>query len=329
MTRRFAPVIFGLSLLSTLVFARDITIHGFVTAVNSPTSFEIDDYKITAEKPVLLEFDERQDERSTAKFTPKDIRIGTELEIAGEYNESSRELKAKSIRVFVYDTLIVKRTALLETLPKLANNDSGWTGVINVDGERITVSPATTVTQKPNRAERKSGLLNDASDVLKFSPDFLNLDTFVRYEGIRQSDGSIMAQSLEFEHAEIENGEARMRRRFVPAVINPDYASGQPGELEKQIRIVGMNLPRPSQIRGGLVEIMSFQVEPSQEGIGSVVKWIRAQLLFKHLGGEVLIPAQSIRIGKRGFELWQVRIEFMSPLQMLERFTGITGSQVV
>jgi len=126
----------------------------------------------------------------------------------------------------------VKRTALLETLPKLANNDSGWTGVINVDGERITVSPATTVTQKPNRAERKSVLLNGASDVLKFSPDFLNLDTFVRYEGIRQSDGSIMAQSLEFEHAEIENGEARMRRRFVPAVINPDYASGQPGELE-------------------------------------------------------------------------------------------------
>ena len=230
-----------LSLLSTLVYARDISIRGFVTSVNSPTSFQIDDYRIAAEKVVSLEFDDRQDNAPTRAFTTKDIRIGTELEITGEYDDNSRELKARSIKVFCYDTLTVKRTALLEKVPRLTKDDSGWSGVIDADGERITVSPSTAVTQKPNHAERKSGLLSDASEGLKFSPDCLNLDTFVHYEGVRQSDASIKAQKVEFEHAEIDNGGARMRHRYAPAVINPDYANNQPGELEmyrKTYRIV-------------------------------------------------------------------------------------------
>jgi hypothetical protein len=231
MTCRFAPVIFCLSLLSTLVFAKDVTIRGFVTAVNSPTCFQIDNYKITAENGVSLEFD-RQDDRPIAAFTLDDIRIGTELEISGEYDDNSRELKARSIRVFFYDTLTVKRTALLEKLPRLSKSDTGWSGTIDADGERITVSPTTAVTLKPSRAERQRAQQPDMSEALKFTPEFLNFDTFVHYEGIRQSDGSVKAQKVEFEHAEVESGETRMWRRFAPVVINPDYASNQPGEIE-------------------------------------------------------------------------------------------------
>lgn len=232
MNCRFGPTMLCLSLLSTLVYARDISIHGFVTSVNSPTSFQIDDYRITAEKVVSLEFDDRQDNALIRGFTSKDIRIGTELEVTGEYDDNSRELKARSIKVFFYDTLTVKRTALLEKVPRLIKDDSGWSGAIDADGERIAVSPTTAVTQKPNHAERSSGVLHDASEALKFSPESLNLDTFVHYEGVRQSDGSIKAQKVEFEHAEIDNGEARVRHRYAPAVIDPDYASKQPGELE-------------------------------------------------------------------------------------------------
>ncbi len=42
------------------------------------------------------------------------------------------------------------------------------------------------------------------------SADLLNLDTFMHYEGIRQSDGSILAKKVEFQHAELEGGEAKM-----------------------------------------------------------------------------------------------------------------------
>src|SRR5262245_14105422 len=125
MTRRFAPVIFGLSLLSTLAFASDIPVHGFVTAVNSPSSFEIDDYIITRDKSVSLAVDRQGDEPSIPTFTPEDIRIGTELEVSGEYDQDSRALKAKSMKVFFDDNLIVKRTALLEKVPALGKSDSG------------------------------------------------------------------------------------------------------------------------------------------------------------------------------------------------------------
>jgi hypothetical protein len=36
-----------------------------------------------------------------AVFKRDDIRVGTELEIQGEYNEASEELRAKSIKVFL------------------------------------------------------------------------------------------------------------------------------------------------------------------------------------------------------------------------------------
>jgi len=229
---RFAPGVVWLWLLSTSAFASDITVHGFVTVVNSPTSFQIDDYKVTRDKSVLLELEPQHGGISLATFRPEDIRTGTELEITGAYDENSGELKASSIKVFSYDTLTVKRTALLEKLPSLTKSDAGWNGVIYADGQKITVSPATAITLKPNQAERTNAAQHDAPEALTFVPDSLNLDTFVHYEGVRESDGSIKAQKAEFEHAEVDEREVRMWSRFAPKVILPDYANHQPGELE-------------------------------------------------------------------------------------------------
>lgn len=213
--------------------AKDLTIHGFVTAINSPTTFEIDDYKVTRDKTVAFDL-EKQPDNSLDAFQPEDIRIGTELEIKGDYDEASGELRAGSIKVFSYDTLTVKRTALLEKLPSLTKDDAGWTGVIYADGQRITVTPTTAVSLKPNRAERRNSARDKSSEGPRPTPESLNLDTFVSYEGVRQPDGSIQAQKVEFQHAEVSNNEARMLRRFAPRVTEPDYASFQPGELKMQ-----------------------------------------------------------------------------------------------
>jgi hypothetical protein len=236
MARGFASGILSLCLLAvslgTSVFASDLTIHGFVTAVNSPTSFAIDDYKITRNQALSIDLDNPLGDSSLVNFKPDDIRVGTELEVNGEYDETSSELKAKSIKVFIYDTVIVKRTALLERLPSLRKSPSGWTGVISADGERITVSPTTAVTLKPNHAERVNAVGDKTAAAGKFSPDSLNLDTFVHYEGVRQSDGAIKAQKVEFEHLEIGDQEARMWRRFTPTVTGSTYANFQPGDLK-------------------------------------------------------------------------------------------------
>ena len=226
----FAPAIFCPLLMSSLVFARDVTVRGFVTAVNSPTSFAIDEYKITRDRTVFLDSDRQPGDHSPATFKPEDIRIGTELEVSGDYDEASGKVKAKSIKVFSYDTVDIKRTALLERIPSLTNNGAGWSGMIYADGQKIMVSPSATVTLKPNHEER-SRAATDKNLQAQLIPDSLNLDTFVHYEGVRQPDGSIQANKVEFEHAEVDNSEVRMWARFAPTVIDPDFVNFQPGEL--------------------------------------------------------------------------------------------------
>src|SRR6266404_6072007 len=96
------PVLSALGVLLLCVpamWAKDVKIHGFITTVNSPTSFEIDDYKITHDVQLILEVEKDDSGTATASFKPDDIRVGTEVEIRGDWDESTGELKAKSIKV--------------------------------------------------------------------------------------------------------------------------------------------------------------------------------------------------------------------------------------
>jgi hypothetical protein len=248
MRRFLALAVAGAFFASAPACAKDVTIHGFVTDVKSPTSFAIDDYKITRDSTLVFdwdksEWDKAESGKSHAPLKPESIRVGTELEVKGEYDEASQELKARSIKVFAEDTRTVKRTALLEKIPTLTKQDSAWAGEVYADGQRISVVPTTVVTLKPNRSERKerANTKEGSEGVPLLSLDALNLDTFIHYEGSRQGDGSIQAQKIEFQHGELENGEAKFWKHFDPKVKDPDYAGFVPGELKmhwKKYRIL-------------------------------------------------------------------------------------------
>ncbi len=234
MRRLFALVGFWLFLAAS-VFPKEVTIRGFVTEVKSPTVFEIDDYKVTRDRSLAIDISTDEDEKSKAAFKPEDIRIGTELEVKGEYDESTEELKAKSIKVIFEDTRKLRRTALLEQLPSLTKKGSGWEGEIRADGQRIRVSQETSLTIKLNKSERESDKKNeeeDSKNVPLTSLDELNLDTFVRYEGTQEPDGSINARKIVFHHGELEPGEAKLWHHMEPKVKEPDYSSFAPGELK-------------------------------------------------------------------------------------------------
>jgi len=243
MRRFFASAMVYLFFASSLAYAKEITIHGFVTDMKSSTSFEIDDYKVTRDNTLVFDLDKAEGDKSPATFKLEDIRVGTELEVKGEYDDASKELKAKSIKVFFDDTRTIKRTALLEKSPSLIKEDSGWVGEVYADGQRISVLPTTVVALKLNQAERKQlpGKKEDSETPLLTSLDSLNLDTFVHYEGTREADGSIKAGKVEFQHGELEHGEAKLWKHFDPKVKDPDYSRFVPGELKmhwKKYRIV-------------------------------------------------------------------------------------------
>jgi hypothetical protein len=71
--------------LTLPVLAKEVTIHGFVTEVKSSTSFAIDDYKITRDNTLALELSGSEGIQPPT-FRAEDIRVGTELEIKGEYD---------------------------------------------------------------------------------------------------------------------------------------------------------------------------------------------------------------------------------------------------
>jgi hypothetical protein len=226
-------IILGVLSASLPLLAKDITVHGFVTNVKSATSFEIDDYKITRDNTPSINLEIPKGEESLASFKPEDIRVGSELEVTGDYDEESGDLKAKSVKVFFEDTRVVKRTALIEQIPSLARSGSGWVGDIRADGEKIHVLPTTSVTIKTNKSEQKKlrGEKEDAGGNNLNSLDEVNLDTFVHYEGMRQKNGVIEATKIEFQHAELDPGEAKLWRHSDPKIKEPNYSSLAPGKL--------------------------------------------------------------------------------------------------
>jgi hypothetical protein len=151
--RHFTLLVSALLLLASPSASKDLKVHGFVTAVNSPTSFEIDDYKITHDLKLTLVVKKDKSDPAVTTFNPEDIRVGTELEITGDYNESTHELRAGSVEVFLFDTVRIDRVALLQEAPSLEKSNSGaWHGTLSAD-ERILVSEATVITLKQNADE--------------------------------------------------------------------------------------------------------------------------------------------------------------------------------
>ena len=105
----------------------DIKIHGYVTAVNSRTSFDIEDYRITRDAAFKLEFENASPDLS---FNIEDVRVGTELEIKGIYDDATGELQAKSIKVDMEQFRKLKDTAILDRPPSgVQQVNGGWRGI--------------------------------------------------------------------------------------------------------------------------------------------------------------------------------------------------------
>ena len=75
---------------------KETKIRGYVTEVRSSTDFDIEDYRITRNAALTLDFENSSPD---VAFALEDIRVGVELEIKGLLNEQTGELTAKAIKV--------------------------------------------------------------------------------------------------------------------------------------------------------------------------------------------------------------------------------------
>jgi hypothetical protein len=112
-----------LAFFTSAVFAqgpklKDVNIRGYVTEFRSPTDFEIEDYRISRDEAFTLDFDNA---RPDINFGLNDIRVGVELEIRGQLNEATGDLKAQSIRVDLEQFKSIKQTAFVSASQKASS----------------------------------------------------------------------------------------------------------------------------------------------------------------------------------------------------------------
>src|SRR4029079_13259370 len=103
-------------------------------------NFEIEDYRITSDQGLALDFENAGPD---VKFALQDLRVGVELQIEGTLDDSTAELKAKSIRIDMDQFRVKPLTAVISLPPKgISYADGGWTGDFWGGGERNRVSRA-------------------------------------------------------------------------------------------------------------------------------------------------------------------------------------------
>jgi hypothetical protein len=217
---------------------KEIKIHGYVTALNSLTSFDIEDYRITRDDSFKLEFENTSPDLS---FKIEDVKVGTELEIKGSYDAASSELHASSIKVGMEQFKKLKDTAILDRAPTgVEHVDSGWRGMFFVNGQRIQVTPSTAVVFKLTNQEKKiaknAKKQLEAADDASFRPlsslSEITSGMMMTYEGKRDIEtGQIFADRVEFSKNEFEKGEERLWKQLKVKVKPSNAQTFKPGEL--------------------------------------------------------------------------------------------------
>ena len=241
---------------------KEIKLVGYITEFHSPTSFEIEDYRITRDESVILEFENQNPE---VNFKQSDLRIGTLVEIRGLFDETTSELKATKMKVDLEQFRQLDVTTILDRKPlELTQTETGWIGLIAADARRIRIGADTKMLFILNKTEKKKQkaekIAQDKSDNYDWTrmktasgddswakgasrpaeEEFVPLTTLadigpgtvMTYHGREQADGSVLATSVEFKQNEMEQGEFKLWKKIKIKEKFFNSESGKPGELK-------------------------------------------------------------------------------------------------
>jgi Zn-dependent protease with chaperone function len=281
----FSPVAFTQKKL------KELKIRGYITEFHSSTSFEIEDYRITRDESLVLEFENQNPEVS---FQQSDLRIGTLVEIGGLYNEETNELKATKMKVDLEQFRQLDVTTILDRKPlELEATEYGWRGLVVADGRRVRIEPEAKVRFELNKAQKKKTKEEEKAEREKEKPkkvDWTKMSsskgddawatgdryvdkeefplltslsdigpgTVMTYHGREQADGSVLATRVEFRRNEMEKGERELWRQIKVREEPFNLDSGKPGELK--------------------VASDKYKVLPSQE-VQDYVNWLGNRLI--------------------------------------------------
>jgi hypothetical protein len=131
-------------------------LKGYITQVNSPTSFEIDEYKMSLDGKYDVDLQNVEDK--AVKFDPAThIRVGTFVKIKSRVNTDTLEAKVEDITIDAQQFRRLSRTTIIDSAPTdlIKTDDGRWTGTILADARRIVVTSETNVRFRLNKSEER------------------------------------------------------------------------------------------------------------------------------------------------------------------------------
>jgi hypothetical protein len=250
---------------------KEVKIRGYVTDVRTSTSFDIEDYRISREDGLTLDFENASPEIT---FSLNDIRVGVELEVRGHLNDTTGELKANAIRVDLEQFKPLKQTAIVSARPEgIDLLDGSWAGEVRADGQLIRVTKATRVLFKQTKREKKLAerqrqdpWLSEAEAQEGYERlstlDQVTIGMLMTYEGRRDREtGRVIAERMEFTNNDLEDGEAKLWKSLKVSLKEPRGLT--PAELK--IDKIGTFKLLPSQIVQDYVAAIGRSLIPSYE----------------------------------------------------------------
>lgn len=249
-------ILFAFSFVFTqTIFAKikDRKIEGYITNFISPTSFEIEDFKIIRTNSTVLIF---ENQVNNEKFNPDDLRFGTEVEVQGSFNDETNELTANKIKIDLDQFKKITNTTILSDAPTgIEKVENGWKGIFWGDGRQIRIEPTTQVLFELNKVEKKQAeeeaknkkdKKKDGKDEIEgktYDDDFnqseplksvadVKAGMFATYEGIEQPDGTLLASRIVFMKNPFEKGEEKLWKSLKLTEKAANLVEGKPGELK-------------------------------------------------------------------------------------------------
>ncbi len=170
-------------------------IKGYITQINSPTSFEIEDYKMSLDGKYDVEL--QNVESKAIKFDPQvHLRVGTLVKIKTKVNTDTLEGEVEEMKIDVKQFRKLSHTTILDSIPTdLVKSEQGkWTGIVLADARRILIRDSTDVRFKLNKSEEREAKEKKKSDGKK-NEGATETDT-------READSKVENQSDDDDFAE-------------------------------------------------------------------------------------------------------------------------------
>ncbi|MEA2175464.1 MAG: hypothetical protein QOD00_3056 [Blastocatellia bacterium] len=256
-----------------LAQAREFKIRGYITSLSSPKSFEIAEYKISRDDTTALEL---VDQGPDVQFLPEDFRVGTEVEVTGDYHSATNELKARKVKIDLDQFRKQKQRVILDRKPETIERvGQNWRALMLADGRRIRIEPLTQVTFALSRMEKEylerearqkgadkpPGSFHALSSLDEVGPGVL-----MTYEGIVAPDGSVTAASAEFMRNGFEKDEDAVRDIFRAHAKLPEYDKGKAGKLTMQLGVLPVDFKIvPSQLAQDYINKLGQSLIPASQ----------------------------------------------------------------